>query len=95
MTSFSKIKYEETEEEEEEEEDIQWGVTGGGGWLNWLSIGLKFKVQAWPEFESRKARQEHKENVVSFSESKMLCWLAVDVPNPRPRTHVKDHVARK
>ena len=39
------------------------------GWLNWLSIGLK---------DSRfKLHLEHKKICESFSESKMVCWLAV------------------
>ena len=39
-----------------------------------------------PRFESH---QERKKNICSesFSESRMLCWLAVGVPNPRVYTH--------
>ena len=35
-------------------------------------------------------------NVLSFSESKRLCWLAVGVPNPRVciRMNTKDHVRK-
>ena len=44
--------------------------------------------------------QEHKKNLWLFTESKMLCWLAVGVPNPHvykhaqewSRTHIKDPV---
>ena len=44
-----------------------------------------------PRFESR---QKHKEYLWFFSESKMLCWLALGVPNLRVHTHThkNDHV---
>ena len=57
------------------------GVMGG-------SIGRASDSRSkGPRFESR---QEHKKKIVSFSESRILCWLAVGVPNPRVVTHAQE-----
>ena len=59
------------------------GVIGCGG-----SIGRTFDYSPWSQFKSR---QEHKNIFMSFSKSKLLCWLTVGVPNPRVYTGTQEH----
>ena len=65
---------------------MQWRQGWRGGQLNWWSVGLEILWHQWPQF---KPRQEYKKNVWVFFESKMLCWLAVGVPNPRVYTYAR------
>ena len=71
-------------------------------WTGWLggSVGRALNSRSkYPGFKPGPVRSTRK-MCERFSESKMLCWLAVGVPNPRvythsyewSRTHVKDHV---
>ena len=39
--------------------------------------------------KKKKKKKKNNQTFVSFSESKMLCWLAVGVPNSRVYTHVQ------
>ena len=66
-------------------------MLGVRGWLSWLSIGLKIQR---PEVRTLSASGAQ-EKFVSFSESRMLCGLAVVVPNSHVciRTHKNDHTS--
>lgn len=68
--------------------DMEFGSQGVSAASEWTMRAMEWwgdslgrasdSTLLWHKFE---IRQKHKINLMSFSESKILCWLAVHVPN--------------